>query len=74
MAKIRKTPNKAGEGSTQKMMCFKADKEVVDILAMVANKGRLINNLVMDWWRSHNLDEHTDDTDPAWEQTEDNLK
>lgn len=43
----------AKNGSTQKMMTFRADVDVVAILANVANKGRLINNLVKEWAAAH---------------------
>lgn len=36
-------------GSSQKMMAFRADADVVEILSRVANKGRLINDLVKRW-------------------------
>lgn len=36
-------------GSSQKMMAFRADSDVVEILSKVANKGRLINDLVKRW-------------------------
>ena len=36
-------------GSSQKMMAFRADVDVVEILSKVANKGRLINDLVKRW-------------------------
>lgn len=36
-------------GSSQKMMAFRADADVVEILSKVANKGRLINDLVKRW-------------------------
>lgn len=43
----------AKNGSAQKMMTFRADVDVVAILANVANKGRLINNLVKEWAAAH---------------------
>lgn len=43
----------AKNGSAQKMMTFRADVDVVAILANVANKGRLINNLVKEWSAAH---------------------
>lgn len=36
-------------GSSQKMMAFRADADVIEILSKVANKGRLINDLVKRW-------------------------
>lgn len=43
---------------TQKMMTFRVDADVQEILTNVANKGRLLNDLVKEWWRSRNLEEH----------------
>lgn len=43
----------AKNGSAQKMMTFRADVDVVAILANVANKGRLLNNLVKEWAAEH---------------------
>ena len=43
----------AKKGSAQKMMTFRADVDVVAILANVANKGRLLNNLVKEWAAAH---------------------
>ena len=43
----------AKNGSAQKMMSFRADGDVVVILANVANKGRLLNNLVKEWAAAH---------------------
>lgn len=43
----------AKNGSAQKMMTFRADVDVVAILANVANKGRLLNNLVKEWAAAH---------------------
>ena len=43
----------AKNGSAQKMVTFRADVDVVAILANVANKGRLINNLVKEWAAAH---------------------
>lgn len=47
---LRKQRSKNGE-RTSKMMSFRADELVVDILSRVPNKGRLINDLVKQWWR-----------------------
>ena len=38
-----------GTGTTQKMVSFRADLEVVEILERQPNKGRLLNQLVLDW-------------------------
>lgn len=47
-----------------KMISFRADEMTLYVLAKVSNKGRLINNLVKQWWRherpSDLLDEHAD--------------
>lgn len=50
--RIRKSGRKAGQ-TTQKMMAFRVDNEVAEILATVANKGRLLNELVKDWAAAH---------------------
>lgn len=55
----RKNYAKRGERE-QKMMSFRADAEVVGILQRVANKGRLLNDLVKEWNRSRNRLEHDD--------------
>lgn len=47
---LRKQRVKNGE-RTSKMVSFRADELTIQILAKVANKGRLINNLVKNWWR-----------------------
>ena len=44
---------KRGTGTTQKMVSFRADLEVVEILERQPNKGRLLNQLVMEWAQSH---------------------
>lgn len=62
-----------GERS-QKPMAFRIDNDVVEILAQVRNKGRLINQLVRDWARAKNRDESGEDIDPAWNQIEDQMK
>lgn len=40
---------KRGAGTTQKPMTFRADHEVVAILERQPNKGRFLNQLVLDW-------------------------
>ena len=40
---------KRGTGTTQKMVSFRADLEVVEILERQPNKGRLLNQLVLEW-------------------------
>lgn len=47
---LRKQRVKNGE-RTSKMVSFRADELTIQILSKVANKGRLINNLVKQWWR-----------------------
>ena len=44
---------KRGTGTTQKMVSFRADLEVVEILERQPNKGRLLNQLVLDWAKDH---------------------
>lgn len=53
----RKEYARKGE-RTQKMMTFRVDADVQEILTNVANKGRLLNDLVKEWWRSRNREEH----------------
>lgn len=40
---------KRGAGTTQKMVSFRADTEVLEILERQPNKGRFLNQLVTDW-------------------------
>ena len=40
---------KRGAGTTQKMVSFRADSEVLEILERQPNKGRFLNQLVMEW-------------------------
>lgn len=48
---------------TQKMMSFRCDKDVEEILSSVSNKGRLLNDLVKAWWKSRNC--HEEDYHPG---------
>lgn len=48
----RKSRAKNGE-RTQKMMSFRVDADVASILSTVANKGRLLNNLLREWAQAH---------------------
>lgn len=48
---------------TQKMMSFRCDKDVEEILSSVSNKGRLLNDLVKEWWNSRN--QHEEDFQPG---------
>ena len=57
-------------GSSQKMMAFRADSEVVEILAKVANKGRLLNELVKQW-ATHRPDFNDADAPPEENDTHD---
>lgn len=59
----RRKRAKNGERNS-KMMSFRVDYDVANILSEVSNKGRLINDLVRRWER--NLRRHKKDTD-AWE-------
>lgn len=59
----RKADIKHGE-TTQKMMSFRLDNDLVESLKSVANKGRLINELIREWKASKNVDESEQDTDP----------
>lgn len=58
-------------GRTQKMVNFRADLDVVDLLNQVANKGRCINDAVRAYFASRNIDESRTDEDPASGQRED---
>ena len=40
---------KRGAGTTQKMVSFRADSDVLEILERQPNKGRFLNQLVMEW-------------------------
>lgn len=61
---LRKQRAKNGE-RTSKMMSFRADEMTVRILAKVQNKGRLINDLVKQWWRKEPSITLDDDIDPS---------
>jgi len=50
--RIRKDGIKKGT-QTQKMMTFRADMDVLEVLQQVKNKGRLINDLIRNWGRTH---------------------
>lgn len=67
----RKAGRKKGQ-LTQKLMAFRIDEDVQDILEKVQNKGRVVNEAVKEWWRSRNKEEH--DHSPDEERIEDNLK
>lgn len=61
---LRKQRVKNGE-RTSKMVSFRADELTIQILAKVANKGRLINDLVKQWWRHSPSVTLDDDIDPS---------
>lgn len=61
---LRKQRAKNGE-KTSKMMSFRADELTLQILAKVQNKGRLINDLVKQWWRRNPSVTLDDDIDPS---------
>ena len=58
----RKAEIKKGQ-RTQKMMSFRCDNDVADILSRVVNKGRLLNDLVKEWAKSRNRVETDDPPD-----------
>lgn len=60
----RKSRNKNGERAS-KMMSFRCDWDVINVLNQVENKGRFLNQLVKEWARQHldRLDRGLD----AWE-------
>ena len=41
---------KRGNGSTQKMVSFRLDADLIPLLENVENKGRLINNLLREFF------------------------
>lgn len=51
------------------MMSFRADELVLNILSKVPNKGRLINDLVKQWWR-HEPSVTLDDDEPPSDVTD----
>lgn len=61
---LRKQRAKNGE-KTSKMMSFRADELTLQILSKVQNKGRLINDLVKQWWRRNPSVTLDDDIDPS---------
>lgn len=46
---------KRGAGTTQKMVSFRADTEVLEILNLQANKGRFLNDLVIQWSKNQGI-------------------
>lgn len=68
--RIRKEYKKQA-GRTQKVQSYRIDLDIIEMLKSVANKGRLINDLLREYFRSRNLDESKKDEDPAWGMLED---
>lgn len=66
----RKDNIKRGE-RTQKMMTFRADLDVADLLQRVTNKGRLINNLLREYLTKERLDDP--DAPPSENDIEDTM-
>lgn len=58
-------------GQTQKLMTFRCDLENIEALKTIANRGRLINSLLRDYFESKNRDESYLDRDPAGDTSED---
>lgn len=58
---------------TQKMMSFKVDLDLAEMLVEVKNKGRLINNLLREYFKAPEppIDE---DTDPGENDLEEYMK
>ena len=50
-ARVRKEYSR--DGVSQKMMTFRVDLDVLEMLAHAPNKGRLINDAVREWYRNH---------------------
>lgn len=53
------------------MMSFRVDNDMAEALKSIANKGKLINDLLHDYFASRNRDESHDDRDPAGDTAED---
>ena len=47
------------------MVSFRADRQTIEILETVANKGRLLNDLVQSWWRKPPAVTHDPDEPPT---------
>lgn len=60
----RKQYEKRGE-CCSKMVSFRADRQTLEILETVANKGRLLNELVQSWWRKPPAVTHDPDEPPT---------
>lgn len=68
--RIRKEYKKQ-DGRSQKVQSYRMDLDIVEKLKSVENKGRLINDLLREYFRSRNRDECKQDDDPAWGMLED---
>lgn len=55
---------KRGE-TTQKLMTFRCDLDVAELLEQVSNKGRTINEALKEWFRSRIKDESHEEFDPS---------
>lgn len=51
--KVRVRKEYSRDGVSQKMMTFRVDLDVLEMLAHAPNKGRLINDAVREWYRNH---------------------
>lgn len=69
--RIRKVYSKDGRG--QKAMCFRIDLENKELLQTVANKGKLVNDLLREYFAASNKDESQHDRDPAGDTSEDTM-
>lgn len=63
---VQRRKQRAKNGSCEsRMMSFRADAETISILDKVANKGRLINELVQKWWKRPRKQWEDPDINPA---------
>lgn len=49
--KLRVRKEYSKDGASQKMMSFRVDLDVLELLEHAPNKGRLINDAVREWFR-----------------------
>lgn len=56
--------------TTQKLMSFRCDLDVMELLEKVSNKGRTINNAIREYLAARNRDESRQDFHPAGEKEE----
>ena len=68
--RIKKTYDRKN-GRTQRLMSFRIDADVQEMLATVLNKGRTVNEAVRAYIKARNRDESHTDVDPATRQIED---